>query len=118
MSQSDEFVRRVKQTLDAGVEEIDEATQTRLRAARRSALESRRAWRVPAMWGAAVAAAVTFAVVIWVAPQWRDEAPNGTALVAAMGSSDAEAMVVFDGLDLYEDLEFYQWLAEHGDHAG
>ncbi len=117
----DELVTRVRQALERASRELDPATAGRLRAARRTALAAARgrgspAWSSRAWLAAGVAAGVTAAVALAVLLQ-RGPAPDpGTAHLAAV--EDLELITQGEGLDLYEDLEFYQWLAEQDAHAG
>ncbi|MGD2112479.1 MAG: DUF3619 family protein [Gammaproteobacteria bacterium] len=102
MNEHDDFVETVRQGLEAQAAGLDELTLARLRAARRRAVAARkpagRHWRVPAF-GAASAAAVLFAVLLWQSPSAPPLAPE-----------DWELVVSGDDLDLIEEYEFYEWL--------
>lgn len=104
--QTDPFLRRVTDTLDQAVEELDGAIQGRLRAARREALTARQArpaWLLP-LGGLATAATVAvLALSLWLLP-----APQQPALMPSV-----EDMVLLSDeaeLEFYEDLDFYLWL--------
>lgn len=101
-----EQTRRARELLDA--REPDAHTVQRLARVRAAALRgesSHRArptlsWRPVA--GLAVAASLTLAVVLHVA---RDE-PNADQAVL----DDMEVLLAQDDLELYRELEFYEWL--------
>jgi len=99
------FLQRVKSSLDEREAQIDTDTLRDLRLARHKALESlhkpRRLWQPVAL--AAVAA--TVAVVV-VSLQLRQ--PKLT--VTPPGMEDMALLSTGDDLDLYENLDFYQWL--------
>ncbi len=57
----------------------------------------------------AVAASLVLAVIIW--PSGTEDMPTGELL-------DLELIAADDSLQLYEELDFYQWLAETQDSAG
>lgn len=104
------LVAMVKEHLDAGVDALDNRTTARLRAARLKAVESargRRGWfRLPrwvAVGGFATAAAAILAVGVWLS-----DAPRESAVATA---DDLEIVAAQDQMQLYEDLEFYRWLA-------
>lgn len=100
-----EFEERVRATLEARAAALDPAVTARLRRARAGALvhvgTRRYGWTLqlaPAM--AFVMAAVVVGVLAL-----RTPAPMEPAL------DDFELLAGTDPLDLYEDLDFYEWLA-------
>lgn len=100
----------VREHLDAGVDALDDRTTARLRAARLRAVESargRRVWfRLPrwvAVAGFATAAGAVLAVGVWLY-----DPPRESAVATA---DDIEIVAAQDQMQLYEDLEFYRWLA-------
>lgn len=117
MSEADprdsELVRRARRELDRGVEELDEGTRLRLRAARLRALDALEG-RSPFGARAALAAGVCVLAVALVSAWWLRRLPHGTAF--GDGLEDVELLAAADDLELYDDLDFYRWLddAESG----
>lgn len=104
------LVAMVREHLDAGVDALDGRTTARLREARLKAVESargRRGWfRLPrwvAVGGVATATAAILAVGVWLS-----DAPRESVVATA---DDIEVVAAQDQMQLYEDLEFYRWLA-------
>lgn len=102
------LLRRVKSVLDAGSETLDAATCTRLRAARAHALQQRHARQPWLLWPAA-GAALAAALLSW--GLWFN-APAGHTPAAL---EQLELLSSTESLELYTDLEFYQWLASAAD---
>lgn len=110
MSEERELAERAKKLLDERVESLDPATATRLRAARREALEALdeprgigfRVW-APGLALAALVLTITFG--------WRARESDDVALAEDL--EDVEILASGENLDLYEDLEFYDWLDEN-----
>jgi len=103
-----EFLKRVRAELERGSDALDELTVARLRAARRRALDARprtRAWFVAGGVTAAVVTAALLAMLL---------APPAGGPPAAMGLEQIELLADSD-VDLYNDLDFYRWLADHPD---
>lgn len=104
----DKFVHAAKRLLDESVTELDGATLSRLAQARNRALERRagraRLWRPLSMtaMGAAMAA-VVLALFVTLRPGGEPD----TALVA-----DLELVTAEESVEFFEDMEFYEWLAE------
>lgn len=106
------LIEQVRAALDDGVANLDGATRSRLAQARAQALQRRPShwrWWLPA--GGAVFASV-LAAALWLG-QPASPPGNGFAAVA-----DFELLTASDALELYEQLDFYQWLEEEGLHAG
>ena len=108
-----EFVARVKEALDAEAAVVDQTALERLRAIRRQAVglaerKADRSWRVVGVprWltagGAATVAVLVIAVSIWLA------VPRGSQVNRPV---DFEILTAKEHLEVYEDLDFYQWLA-------
>ena len=104
---NDERDKAVQQQIRAGLEtqldDLDANVTARLSAARHRALDqlkTRPRWQPVTGW--AVAATLVVAVSLW----WQ-QAPRGNGISA----EDFEMLVSGDGIELYEDLEFYEWLA-------
>jgi len=112
------FLEKARQSLLASEDRLDASTLSRLREARAKALEAadehnRGFSRIP-NWmrvGAfATAAAAVMVFAIWVDPP-KPELP--------VKSLDEFEMVLYaDNLDIYEDMDFYEWLAEAGNNGG
>lgn len=112
-----EFLRRVREDLDAGAGALDAATVMRLRRARAHAIEAvgGRARRVRGWAPAAVAAGVVV-LAVWIG--WSGPLHRQTpAPAAAVRFEAAEVLASGANLDLYENLDFYAWLA-HGSGNG
>jgi len=103
-NRDDEFLSRIRSTLDASAESLDELTVARLKAARRRALDDaprRRTWLVAGSFGVATLAAALVAVVVLT-----------PAVNPAAGQLDQLEMLADADPDIYDNLEFYRWLAE------
>lgn len=103
-----EFLKRVRAELDRGADTLDELTVARLRAARRRALDARpprRAWLVAGGVTAAVATAALLAMLL-ASPAGGPPGTTGLEQIELLADAD---------VDLYNDLDFYRWLAEHPD---
>ena len=110
-----EFLQRIKQELDVAAEELDPLTLARLKSCRMRALEkaNQGGWRfadIPRWVTAGGFATVTVAIVavsLWTAAPWRN--------MVAVHPEDREIVASQEQFELYDDLEFYRWLAENGD---
>jgi len=104
MTDERQFVQRLSKALDAGQETLDPAIRRRLREARHTALEQlaprRRFWQPVAAF--AVAASLVAAVLWW---------PGSSTMLPAAAVQDVDVIASDDSLQLYEELEFYEWLA-------
>jgi hypothetical protein len=109
------FARDLATWLEQADRSLDTVTRQRLRQARESALraqgeaESRpgRGWLVPAVAMASVLALVVTVLV------------SQTSKVLPGSETDViEIIATSDSLELYQDIEFYQWLAEQEASAG
>lgn len=96
-------VRQVRDSLDQSVGEYDAATRHALREARERAVrEAGTGWHTRLkllLWAGCAAAPAALAAFLLMAPPGTDPLP-------------AEQVAVVDEVDLYGDLEFYEWLAE------
>ncbi len=101
------FVERARAALDQRAHELNPPIDGRLRAARRTALEGAAGSRPRWLWasGLAVAATAVLAVFLWLAPPTQGPAPQ---------LEDLELLSSSESLEFYEDLEFYDWLAQDG----
>lgn len=115
MKQTDneEFAQRIRARLDADYETLEPDIARRLQQARRRALAAVKPVSPP-FWqpaiGFAVAALLVLAVVI--RPGMQPEIPSPVAL------GDLELIAADDSLQLFEELDFYEWLAESELDAG
>lgn len=104
---NDEQEQRLRATLgrrlDSGLDNLEPAVAERLAAARAGALaaRSRPRWRSASV-GLALAASLVLAALALL--RLPASAPPAPAL------DDFEVLAAEDQLELYEDLEFYQWL--------
>ena len=106
MSQDKEqqFVDSVRQTLDRSVTELDAVTLARLRAARLTALQGGHKQPV---WQNRMALATAMSVAL-VTGVWLLQKPTGQELPL----DDLQLLTAKEDLELYRDLEFYQWLEQ------
>lgn len=112
--ESDEqrLVAGIRQQLDRSCNALDGHTLSRLNRIRHAALERKqtRSARMLLPFGGFVTACVLVLSVTLFRPGSASDAdlPAGTAPL-----EDIEILTSSDSLDLYEDYEFYQWLAEN-----
>lgn len=110
VNRDEQLVRVANEVLDDGVRAYDAETRHRLRAARDAALDEvgQGAWfRLRALWLGAGALLVPLALFwVLVLSPWQAGEPGPDATAPEMLALAEEA-------DLYRDLEFYAWLAEH-----
>ena len=105
--QEQDLVAFAKQHLDESVENLAPDTASRLRAARYEALHPRQQ-SVPWFWpacGFAAACLMVFSLTFW----WNDSANE--RMVPPL--EDLDLLASAEPFDLYEELDFYDWLAEH-----
>jgi ferric-dicitrate binding protein FerR (iron transport regulator) len=103
--QEQAFLRRVQSALDEHEGQLDASTLRDLRLARHRALETlqkpRRLWQPVGLAAMAAAVAVVVVALQFLQPKVPDTAP---------GMEDMALLSAGDEFDLYENLEFYQWL--------
>jgi ferric-dicitrate binding protein FerR (iron transport regulator) len=108
-----ELVRRARALHEHACEHVDAATLAKLAAARREALAKhhrpRRAIWLPAA-GAAAACALVIGLV-WFKPQ-PDSPTVAPTQVAGTGDAELPPDADVRQLELYQNLDFYQWLAQ------
>ena len=100
------FLAASKALLDESARELDADVAARLRQARYRALEAKPRpffWLLPAS-GLAAASVAVLAVALWLYQPARP-APM-------QGMEDLEILTSKENLELFDDLEFYHWLAE------
>ena len=98
--------KKAKQLLDDSVASIDAATQSKLNQARQVALSHGKKSRVsylPWFSGLVTASAVVLLLIV-VMPLSPSLPPSSFSM------NQLEQLVMVEELDLYNDLEFYQWL--------
>ena len=108
------FLEKARQGLLASEEQLDAATALRLRDARVRAVEAADArergfFRIPnwaRVGGVATAAAAVLVFMIWFDTPKQD--------LPMKNADDVEIVLNVDNMDLYEDLDFYEWLAGAG----
>lgn len=103
------FVTAVRHELDRRAAALDDLTLTRLRSARRRALDAAARPRRGLM--IAGLATVTLSAALVVVQMLT---PAAITLPAA-GLEQFDLLSENEGLDLYGDLEFYRWLAAQAD---
>ena len=110
----DKLIGHIKSQLEASVQHLDGATQSKLTQARHRALSGltrrRTAW-LPAAVTAGVLAVTAIAVVRYVDVERR-------AASSVVAVEDVDMLASGEAPDFYEDLDFYTWLAEEHDDAG
>ena len=115
----DIFAKHARSVFLASTGSLDPKVQARLSEARRQAVDaidgSRSGfglgWRIPAS-----ALALAFVGVIGGALWTGGNAPApGSSFSAA--NTDAPMMMTSDNLDMYADMDFYQWMAAQGQPA-
>ena len=102
------FITAVKRELDRSAEALDGLTLARLRGARLRALDAQprpRRWLITGGLATATLSAALVAVLLF--------APGAAPPLAGLEQFDL--LSENDNLDLYEDLEFYRWLAVRTD---
>ncbi len=102
----------IRNTLDSSVDNLEPGINRRLQQARHAALKTgvkpRRSFWQPA--GALILASILL-LAVFIRPE-RQSVPEPVAL------ADLELITTDDSLQLYENLDFYQWLLENDSHAG
>lgn len=103
------FLHKLSNSLDQSVEEMDVSTQARLRAARREAvaaseIQSRPAWLMPVGGLATAAAVAVLTMSLWMVT------PDESMDAQLPPLEDLALLSDSEGLEFYEDLDFYLWL--------
>jgi hypothetical protein len=111
------FLAKARRGLLASEEQLDAATASRLRDARLKAVEAagvrgRGYFRIPnwaRIGGVATAAAAVLVFMIWFDTPKQDLPVKNADDIEIVLNVDSA-----DNMDLYEDLDFYEWLAGAG----
>ncbi len=105
----DELNTSIRQGLDESIDALDANTLSKIRQIRAQAIEKAGTrhvnWSGFLVGGLATACVMVFAVMILL----KSPAP-----MQAVPVDDFELISSSDNLELYEDLEFYEWLEEDG----
>lgn len=114
MTQDDrQFESHVRAELEASLENLDPTVTRRLQQARHKALSEVKPVRFP-VWqpaiGFAMATLLILAVVVWPVQE--------KVILPAPALVDFELIAADDSLQLFEELDFYEWLAESDLNAG
>lgn len=113
---SDRFENNLGKMLAAGSDRVDRRTRDELARRRRLALDDagrlpvRSRWWLPV---GAVAAALSALFLVQPLLDGLNQMPEAT--VVDSDDVDMEILLAEESLELYEDLEFYQWLDVAGD---
>lgn len=109
----DKLTRRARELFLASAAALDAGTLARLKAARLKAVEAASAqpawsgWRIPAGAAALLAVAVVGSALWWTGLTSPAAAPEP---FTTAGNEDLPIVLTSDNLDMYADLDFYQWL--------
>lgn len=111
------FLERARQSLLASEEQLDAVSASRLRDARRKAVEAAGArekgfFRIP-NW-ARIGSVATAAAAVLVFMIWFDTPRQDLPMKSADDLEIVLNVDSADNMDLYEDLDFYEWLAGAG----
>jgi hypothetical protein len=117
------WVGDARALLDQSAQALDAASLSRLNRVRQAALAQRHQRKRMTRWlpalGLACSCALLLAVAVWV-PQQRlnpvDAAPGVHATAAYSGETDA--ISGDDGIEFYQNLEFYAWLDAQEQESG
>lgn len=107
------LVAAIRQRLDQSCNALDGHTLSRLNRIRHAALERKQARKSRMLllpFGGFVTACMLVLSVTLLRP---GAAPESAVPAGASALEDIEILTSADSLDLYEDYEFYQWLAEN-----
>ncbi len=104
-----EFNANIRQNLDESVDALDASTLSKIRQIRAQAIEKAGTrhinWPGFMVGGLATACVMVFAVMILL---------NSPAPMQAVPVDEIELISSADNLELFEELEFYEWLEEDG----
>jgi hypothetical protein len=106
-----ELETTICRALDADIEALDPALEIRLARARRDAVERGLAgrWRLPVFGRFALAGAGALMVALIALSLWTRNKPHR---LMVHNPDEFEIITAQEQMELYEDLEFYRWLAQ------
>lgn len=115
MNKSDKFEKEAKSLLDESADDLSPDISLRLQQARYAALEKAQPRSVWSFYPQAIAAMFVVAVIsASLILNFNEDKLINTDLAMEV---DIEILTANEGLDLLEDLEFMQWLAESEEYA-
>ena len=104
IERDDKWLAAVRMDLVQGIDEIDDTTSSKLKQIRRQALERKAAKNLPALFLPAAVlatACLALALIVYIPEQH----PKQKEMI-----DDLDLITTSQSLDLYEDLDFYEWL--------
>lgn len=104
IEKEDEWLTVIRAELVQGIDDIDGATIARLRQIRRQALTKKASRNLTALLLPAAilaTACLVLALIVYI----PEQQPKQKAMI-----DDLDLITTSDSLDLYEELEFYEWL--------
>ena len=113
MQDDSKLKKRIRRMLDTSLEDLDPDVCRRLQQARHTALETSTKAHMP-FWQPAAGALLLVSVMLLTVFIW----PERQNLPEPVTLADMELITADDSLQLYEDLDFYQWLLESDRNAG
>ena len=115
MNKPENFENKAKSLLDESLDDLSPDIARRLQQARYAALEQAKPRSILSFYPQAVATMLVVAVVsASLLFNFDDNVLNNTELAM---ETDMEMLITNESLDLLEDLEFMQWLAESEEYA-
>lgn len=115
MNKPENFEVKAKSLLDESLDDISPDVAHRLQQARYAALEKAKPHSIWSFYPQAIAAMFAIAVIsASLFFNFDENVLNNTELAM---ETDIEMLTTNEGLDLMEDLEFIQWLAESEEYA-
>ena len=104
IERNENWLAAVQMELVRGIDEIDDVTSSKLKQIRRQALERKASRNLPALLlPAAVLATACLALALII--HLPEQHPKQNEMI-----DDLDLITTSQGLDLYEDLDFYEWL--------
>lgn len=121
MNEQDELLKQIKHSLDKSAQSLDGQTRSQLSQARAKALqesESKNYW-LP-VGGFAFAFALVMVVTLFnpLNDSFTDSLEQEFTTAMLEGSEDLEIIATMSDPESLEELDFYYWLEQGGNHAG